>query len=186
MKKLLPLLAVLALLAGCSAEPVEMNRALALRTKLLQASTCTFNAEITADCGEDLYTFGMHCMADEKGEITFQVTKPDSISGITGTLSQEGGALTFDSTALQFELLADGRLSPVSAPWVLMQALRGGYITSAGTEDGQIRLSVNDSFDNDALNLDIWLDEADLPKRAEICCAGRRILTVCVENMVIG
>ena len=186
MKKLLPLLAVLALLAGCSAEPVEMNRALALRTKLLQASTCTFNAEITADCGEDLYTFGMHCMADEKGEITFQVTKPDSISGITGTLSQQGGALTFDSTALQFELLADGRLSPVSAPWVLMQALRGGYITSAGIQDGQIRLSVNESFDDDALNLDIWLDEADLPKRAEICCDGKRILTVCVENMVIG
>ena len=186
MKKLLPLLAVLALLAGCSAEPVEMNRALALRTKLLQASTCTFNAEITADCGEDLYTFGMHCMADEKGEITFQVTKPDSISGITGTLSQQGGALTFDSTALQFELLADGRLSPVSAPWVLMQALRGGYITSAGTEDDQIRLSVNDSFDYDALNLDIWLDGADLPNLAEICCDGKRILTVCVENMVIG
>lgn len=186
MKKLLPLLAVLALLAGCSAEPVEMNRALALRTKLLQASTCTFNAEITADCGEDLYTFGMHCMADEKGEITFQVTKPDSISGITGTLSQQGGALTFDSTALQFELLADGRLSPVSAPWVLMQALRGGYITSAGTEDDQIRLSVNDSFDYDALNLDIWLDGENLPKRAEICCDGKRILTLSVENMVIG
>ena len=186
MKKLLPLLAVLALLAGCSAEPVEMNRALALRTKLLQASTCTFNAEITADCGEDLYTFGMHCMADEKGEITFQVTKPDSISGITGTLSQQGGALTFDSTALQFELLADGRLSPVSAPWVLMQALRGGFITSAGTEDDQIRLSVNDSFDDDALNLDIWLDEADIPKRVEICCDGKRMLTVCVENMAIG
>ena len=180
MKKLLPLLAVLALLAGCSAEPVEMNRALALRTKLLQASTCTFNAEITADCGEDLYTFGMHCMADEKGEITFQVTKPDSISGITGTLSQQGGALTFDSTALQFELLADGRLSPVSAPWVLMQALRGGYITSAGTEDDQIRLSVNDSFDYDALNLDIWLDGENLPKRAEICCDGKRILTLSV------
>ena len=185
MKKLLPFLALLVLLTGCASEPGEMNRALALRTKLLQSSNCIFDAEITADYREDLYTFGMHCTADEKGEITFQVTKPDSISGITGTLSQEGGALTFDSTALQFELLADGRLSPVSAPWVLMQALRGGYITSAGTEDGQIRLSVNDSFDDDALNLDIWLDEADLPKRAEICCAGRRILTVCVENMVI-
>ena len=186
MKKLLPFLALLALLTGCASEPMEMNRALALRTKLLQASTCTFNAEITADCGEDLYTFGMHCMADEKGEITFQVTKPDSISGITGTLSQQGGALTFDSTALQFELLADGRLSPVSAPWVLMQALRGGYITSAGTEDDQIRLSVNDSFDYDALNLDIWLDGENLPKRAEICCDGKRILTLSVENMVIG
>ena len=185
MKKLLPFLAVLALLAGCSAEPGEMNRALALRTKLLQSSNCAFDAEITADYGEDLHIFGMHCMVDKAGEITFQVTKPDFISGITGILSQKGGALTFDSTALQFELLADGRLSPVSAPWVLMQALRGGYITSAGIEAGQIRLSVNDSFDDDALNLDIWLDEADLPKRAEICCAGRRILTVCVENMVI-
>ena len=187
MKKVLSLLLLtVLLLTGCSDTPKEMNRALSLRTKLLQASSCSFDAEITADYGDKLYTFGMACTADDKGDVTFRVTAPDSISGLTGQISREGGALTFDDTALQFNLLADDQLSPVSAPWVLMKTLRGGYITGAGLEDGLLRLSINDSYEDDALNLDIWLDSEDVPEKAEICYDGKRILSIRVENMVIS
>ena len=186
MKKALSLLLTVLLLTGCSETPKEMDRALALRTKLLQTSSCSFDAEITADYGDKLYTFGMACTADAKGNVTFQVTAPESISGITGQITREGGTLTFDDTALQFNLLADDQLSPVSAPWVLMKALRGGYMTSAGMEDGLLRLSVNDSYDDDALNLDVWLDSEDIPEKADICYDGKRILSIRVENVVFS
>ena len=163
-----------------------MERALTLRTKLLQASSCTFDAEITADYGEILHVFRVNCSADAQGEVSFRVSAPESIAGITGTLSGKGGALKFDETALYFNLLADGQLSPISAPWVLISALRGGYLTSAGMENGLLRVSVNDSYEEDALNLDVWLDSLDMPKRADICYAGKRILSLELENVQIS
>ncbi len=186
MKKILPLLLTAVLLMGCSQTPKEMERALSLRSRLLQASSCTFDAEITADYGDILHVFHMNCTADAQGGVSFRVGAPESIAGITGTLSSQGGALTFEDTALYFELLADGQLSPVSAPWVLMKALRGGYLTSAGMENDQLRVSVNDSYEEDALNLDVWLDSADIPQRADICYAGKRILSLKLENVQIS
>ena len=186
MKKVLPLLLAVVLLTGCSRTPKEVERALALRTRLLQASTCAFDAEITADYGEILHVFRMNCTVDDQGGVSFRVTEPESIAGITGEISKQGGALTFDDTALFFNLLADEQLSPVSAPWVLMKALRGGYITSAGMEGGLLRLSVNDSYEEDALNLDVWLDSEDVPQRADICYAGKRILSLKLENVHIS
>lgn len=186
MKKVLPLLLAVVMLAGCSKTPKEMERALSLRSKLLKASACTFDAEITADYGDNLHVFRMNCTSDGKGDVTFRVTAPESIAGISGKISQQGGALTFDDTALYFELLADEQLSPVSAPWVLMKALRGGYITSVGIEDRLLRVSVNDSYEDDALNLDVWLDEGDSPQKADICYAGKRILSLRLENVVIS
>lgn len=186
MKKVLPLLLIVVLFTGCSKTPKEMERALTLRTKLLQASSCTFDAEITADYGEILHVFRVNCSVDAQGEVSFRVSAPESIAGITGTLSGKGGALKFDETALYFNLLADGQLSPISAPWVLISALRGGYLTSAGMENGLLRVSVNDSYEEDALNLDVWLDSSDMPKRADICYAGKRILSLELENVQIS
>ena len=186
MKKVLPLLLAVVLLTGCSLTPKEVERALALRTRLLQASTCAFDAEITADYGEILHVFRMNCTVDDQGGVSFRVTAPESIAGITGTLSKQGGALTFDDTALYFDLLADQQLSPVSAPWVLMKALRGGNITSAGVEKGSLRISVDDSYEENALNLEVWLDSEDIPQRADICYAGKRILSLNLENVRIS
>ena len=163
-----------------------MERAMALRTRLLQASSCTFDTEITADYGETLHVFRMNCAADAEGGVTFCLTAPESIAGITGTLSKGGGALTFDDTALYFDLLAEEQLSPISAPWVLIKALRGGYLTSAGVENGLLRVSVNDSYADDALNLDVWLNSDDIPQRADICYAGKRILSLKLENVRIS
>lgn len=186
MKKLLPLLLAVVVLTGCSQTPKEVERALSLRAKLLQASSCTFDAEITADYGEILHVFRMNCTVDSQGGLSFRVTAPETIAGITGSISKQGGALTFDDTALYFDLLADGQLSPVSAPWVMIKALRGGYVTGAGMEDGLLRVSVNDSYEENALNLDVWLDSGDIPKRADICYAGKRILSLTLENVQIS
>ena len=80
---------------------------MALRARLLAADGCTFHAEITADYGDKTYSFETECLANEQGGISFKVTEPESIEGVTGTVSAEGGKLTFDGEALAFELLAD-------------------------------------------------------------------------------
>lgn len=182
MKKLVSMLMLLALLTGCAGENEALDRAMALRAKLLAAAGCSFDAVITADYGDKTHRFAVSCTADGKGNVTFTVTEPETISGITGTVSGEGGELTFDETALAFPLLADGQVTPVSGPWLFMKTLRGGYVRSCGTEGQLLRLSVDDSYREDALHLDIWLGEADLPTRCEIVYDDRRILSLEVSN----
>lgn len=178
-------LAVLLLLSGCGFDNPGLDRAMKLRASLL-SSGCSFDTEITADYGDKIYTFSLRCQGDSSGYLTFEVTAPESIAGITGRISNEGGYLTFDDAALAFELLADGQVSPVSAPWILLRTLRGGYVTACSEEGEGLRLSVDDSYEEDALHLDIWLDAGDLPTRAEILWDGRRIITIAVENFQIS
>ena len=184
MKKLAAAALALLLFTGCSGKNAEMERGLNLRAQLLKAAQCRFSCEITADYGEKLYTFSMDCQGDDQGNLTFCVTAPETISGITGSVDDDGGKLTFDGNALAFTLLADGQVSPVSGPWLLMKTLRSGYLTSCGMEDGCLRIAIDDSYADDALHLDIWLDGNDLPTRGEILWQGRRILSVSVKNFV--
>lgn len=173
MKKWLVL--VLALLfTGCgSAKDPGME----LRQQLLEGS-CAFEAEITADYGDTLSQFTLSCQGDDRGNVTFSVLSPESIQGITGTVAAGKGALTFDGTALSFPLLADGQLSPVSAPWLLLRVLRGGNLLSQGTEGRLTRLTYRDGYREEDLLADIWLTEEGLPTRAEFLHRGRKILSI--------
>ena len=94
----------------------------------------------------------------------------------------EDGTLTFDNVALHFPLLADNQVTPVSAPWLLVKTLRSGYITSAGGGKEFLRLSIDDSYADDALHLDIWLDNSNTPVKAEILFRERKILSLDVKN----
>jgi len=152
------------------------------RNQMLTASGCTFAAKITADYGSELYQFSVKCHGNENGEIAFRISDPELLSGITGKISDTGGELTFDETALCFPLLTDEQLSPASAPWIFLKTLRSGYITSACFEEKLLRLSIDDSYEEDALHLDIWIDEKKAPIRADILYDGKRILSLDVEN----
>ncbi len=171
-------------LCGCSSQNKELDAGMVLRDKLLSGEGCRFQAEITADYGDKLQTFAMSCEGDKQGAMTFAVTAPETITGITGNISEGRGQLTFDDTALYFDLLTDEQLSPVSAPWIFLKTLRSGYLTSAGKDGDQIRLTIDDSYEDDALQLDIWL-EGGTPVRAEILYDGRRILSLAVTNFEI-
>lgn len=185
MKRLVCVAMIVLLLTGCGGGNEELDRVMALRAELLASDGCTFEAKITADYGDKTYHFEMDCLANEQGGISFSVISPDSIAGITGTVSAEGGKLTFDDEVLAFELLADGQVTPVSAPWLLVKTLRGGYVTSCGRDGDSLRVSIDDSYEEDALHLDIWLDGSDVPQRAEIIWKERRILSLELENFEI-
>lgn len=174
------------LLAGCQMKNTELERGMALRSSVLKAEKCSFAVDITADYGDVVQSFSMDCEADKDGNVTFCVTAPETISGITGGIEKEGGKLTFDEEVLYFELFADDILSPVSAPWILMKTLRAGYLKSAGMDEDRIFLTIDDSYEEDALQVDIWLDENDLPEKADILQEGRRILSLKVKNFALS
>ena len=157
-----------------------------LRQQVLSSDSCSFLCHITADYGDTLHKFSMDCQGDSQGNIHFTVTAPESISGITGTVSKTGGQLTFDEAALQFDLLTDRQLSPISAPWIFLKTLREGYLLNAGREEDLTHCAARDSYEEDALLVDFWLGPGDLPQKAEILFRERKILTLELENFSLA
>ena len=179
-KGLLPsLLVSFILLCGCAGP--ETDPGLALRSRILEKGCC-FGAEITADYGDSLSVFAMHCQADSAGSLRFTVTAPESIAGISGSVAAGTGKLLFEDKAVSFPLLADGLLTPAAAPWIFVRTLRSGNLIASGREGDGTRLSIDDSFREDALRLDIWLDEAGNPTKADISCKEQRYLSMVVQN----
>ena len=170
------------LLVGCSGGEAQLNRGVALRESLLQSQGCGFTAEITANFTDQIYQFSMDCAVSKEGTLTFTVQAPESIAGITGKIAGNSGKLIFDDQALSFPLLADGEVSPVSAPWLMIRALMSGYLTSCGMDGDSLRLTIDDSYADNALQVDIWLDSQDHPARAELLWQGRRVLSLTVKG----
>ena len=184
MRKLVVLLLsfLLGLLPGCGGGKDAVAQAMDLRARLLSSNGYTFDTEVTADFGDKVYTFSMNCRADNAGNVTFTVILPETIAGISGVIDSNGGKITFDDVALAFGLLADGRLTPVSAPWILVHTLHYGYIVSCAQADEGLMLSINNSYEDDALNLSVYLGQDGLPVGAEIFNDGSRILSLSVNN----
>jgi hypothetical protein len=184
MKRLLAICLLFFTFCGCNTANSEMDDALALRQQLLKSQGCRFVADISADYQDSLYSFSLECEADKNGFLKFTVLQPESISGITGTVSTQGGKLTFDDKVLAFPLLADGLLSPVSAPWIFLQAMRGGYIKSCGKDADGLLITINDTFSGEPLYVDIFSNENGDVNHSDIFWHGRRILSMDIKDIV--
>ena len=182
MKKLTALVIALVILTGCTGKRDEMDRAMRLRADLLGSGGCSFTAHLTADYGDAIHEFTLYCEGWNNGDLGFRVEAPDTICGITGRFKGEEGALTFDDVALAFPLLAEGELSPVSAPWLLINTLRSGYLISAGDEGALLHLTLHDSYEADAMQIDVWTDRDGAPQRAEFLWQGRRMLSIYIKE----
>lgn len=182
MKRILGFLALIVLLTGCGNS--ALDEAMEVREQIQHGNGCSFDATITADYGDELHEFQMHCKTDELGNLSFSVIAPETIAGITGVVSDEGGKLTFEDKALMFELMADGQITPVSAPWVFVKTLRSGYLNACTYTDSGMMLIIDDSYEEDALKLEILFDSNNIPTNAEILWDGRRILSLKINDFV--
>ena len=176
---MLPLLLVFFL--GCSGPDPAMEAALDLRSRCLSDSNVTFTAEIRADYIARIEVFTLECASSPDGTCTFRVLEPGDISDIRGTVRGSEGTVEFDDTVLAFPLMAEGRLSPLTGPWVLMKAIRSGCIIAAGTEGETFHVTIDDSYADNALTVDLWLEEGRVTE-AEIAWEGRRCVTMTVED----
>ena len=185
MKKLMALIVALVMLPVCTGKRDEMDRVMRLRAELLGSEGCSFTAHLTADYGDQIHEFTLYCEGRNNGDLGFRVEAPETIEGITGRFQGKEGALTFDDEVLAFPLIVDGQVTPVSGPWIFLKTLLGGYLTACGQEEEYLHLTIDDSYADDALQLEIWLNEADVPVQGEIIYDGRRILTMKFENFLI-
>ena len=173
------------LLMGCNARNDALNQAMDLRKCILEAQECRFQSAVTADYGENIYTFQMDCVVDSSGTLEFTVTDPQTIAGITGRITDSEASLIYEDKILAFPMLADGTLTPVSAPWIFINTLRSGYITGCSEEKDGLCLYIDDSYEENPLQLQIYTDEIANPVSAEIIWKDRRILSLDIRNFTI-
>lgn len=172
---------VLLCLSGCGKSEGPTQKALDFRTALMQEEGCSFTADITADYGDKLYVFSVsaECSGDET-KIT--VLSPDSIAGIVATVSADGAKLSFEDTCLDFGKLANGYVSPVSAPWLLHRCWIGEYIAYAGADGDLERITYLKGYNKQEVTLDTWLSADGVPVHAEVLYDGVRCLTIEIKD----
>lgn len=173
------------LLCACASERSAVSPAIAFRAELVQAGGCSFQAEITADFGDTVQSFSMDCSSDSEGRTELTVTAPETIAGITATVSDSGGTITYDGMAVDFGLLANGNVIPAAAPALVTACWTGEYIASGGDEDGRYRATYEKNFDEKRLLVDTWFENG-VPICAEICYNQQRILKLTISDFTMN
>lgn len=163
------------LLSGCGGTENPLTPAIEFRAALVQAGGCSFTVKVTADSGEATDEFTLQCAADETGTVRFTVTQPQSLAGITATVSADGGTVTYDGMAMEFGLLANGNVIPAAAPALAVCCWRQEYLAAAGTDETGYRATYEKDFDEKRLIADTWFENG-IPIYAEVCYNNRRIL----------
>ena len=158
-----------------------MEAALELRSRCLASYQGSFRGDVRADYITTVEEFSLACETDREGTMAFQVLEPEEIAGIRGTVREDAGTVEFDETVLSFPLMAQGRLSPLSGPWVVLKAIRSGCIIAAGQEGELTRITIDDSYADNALTVDLWLEEGQL-NQAEVAWEGLRCLVMTFDD----
>lgn len=181
MRNIIAVFIAVCILSGCSRTDDSIDKAMTFRESMMSANGCAFVTTITADYKDVFYTFRMDCQVNSGGELTFRVVDPDSIEGISGCISAEEGKLTFDDKVLLFATLADGMVTPVSAPWLFINSLRSGYLKGCSQQGSGLYLQIDDSYADDTLQVNVQFSD-EVPVSAEIIWNNRRVITMEVEN----
>ena len=179
MKRILPLFLVF--LLGCSGPDPAMEAALDLRSRCLASPAVRFRAEVRADYITGFEEFTLDCETSPDGTVAFRVASPEEIADICGTVRRDEGTVEFDGAVLAYPLMAQGRLSPLSGPWVVMKAIRSGCIIAAGQEGELTRVTIDDSYADNALTVDVWLEEGQVIQ-AEVAWEGLRCLVMTFDD----
>ncbi len=162
-----------------------MQRTLDFRQKLLASGGCTFTADVTADYGDYLYSFTLQCSyRDGCGEMT--VLQPEEISGIRGRCADDAATVSFDGAVLEYGDLADGRIAPLSVPWLFGSAWEHDEILFASPDEEAIRATIQKGYDDEKILVDTWFSDG-APTAGEVSCAdGRRVLTVRFRDFAVS
>ncbi len=184
MKKLcllcLSVLCLALLLSGCGSGR-EAQRREDFAASLAAAQSLRFTASVRAEYPEKTVSFRLACEEDAEG-FTLRVLEPAEIAGVGVLLGADGAQLRYGELSIDTGPLDRWGLSPVSALPALGKALREGHLESAWAEG---ELSVWELAADDTLTVQVWLDEALVPQRAELVSDGRVAVFVEIDDWTV-
>lgn len=176
----------LLLLSACgSGETNDLQVPLDFRALLLAADSCGFTADMQVDVQGKLYQIVLDCVCYADGTTEMTVRAPASLEGIQATWNGSNGLLSFDGMAVDFGLLADQSLAPITLPAVMAEHWRSAYILAAGQEDGKLHVTYEDDASDMDLYVDTWFEEG-APVYAEISLNGAVVAELQLTNLQLN
>lgn len=166
-----PMMLLLLLCACGGGETNDLRTPMDFRAALLAADSVKFTADMQIDVQGRLYDLTLDCVSRADGVTELTVRKPASLEGIRAEISGGSGLLSFDGMAVDFGLLAEPELAPISLPARMVEYWRSAYILAAGQEDGLLRVTYMDDESDTDLEIDTWFDGEE-PIYTEISLNG--------------
>lgn len=188
--RLFALMIALVPLSACASGPggesADEARFSEIRQSALTASSIAFTAQIRADYGDTVLDYTLDCAVGD-GETLITVSSPKLIAGVTATVKDGSAALRFDGLILDPAEVGNGGLTPLTAPALIVGALREGHVSNARRETlGDVSALAVELLDGQNNTQTLWLDpESGALLQAEIQSGGRAVLTCTCENWTV-
>lgn len=173
------------LLSACSGTENKMQEALHFRTSLLEAQSCQFTAELTAQGETEVYACTLACEVDNQGTVTVTVVEPEEIAGIMATVTREGAQVEYDGVRLHFGELS-GSVTPVGTPGLLYAAWTSGYIAASGSENGTTLTRYLLGTGSEERQVDTWFDANGVPVSCDVTENGVVVVSVQLRDWQVS
>ena len=181
MRRMMAIFLCLCCFVGCESKDSGLEPAIEFRSALVQAGGCSFTAAITVDYGQRVQCFTLDCQADGEGTTKITLLQPETIAGVTATVMDGGGQITYDGMALDFGLLADDSLIPAAAPCMLATCWMKEYISDAGEMETGYQVRYRKKIGEKELLLDTFFENG-IPFLAEVCYNDSGILKIEISD----
>lgn len=178
---LLSVLLCFVVLSACAGDDGHIRPAIDFRAALVQSGGCSFTGEISADDGECIQIFRLSCDADAGGALSFTILEPETLEGISATVTEGGERLDYDGLSVDLGLLADESLAPAAAPGVILQSWLEGYILWGGESEEYYEVTYEQELNQVLLKV-VTTFKNKLPISAEVCYNNGRILQMKIEE----
>lgn len=182
MKRQAAALLAAVLLGGCSAVKDPVERAEDIRTHYDEVETVTLDAEVTAELGERVSEYGLHCVWNGT-QSTLTVTAPESIAGITARVSEYGSVLTFDGAELETALPERTGQTPLDVLPCVLEELVHSEPEQLWEEEDTLVLRYESRTEEGVVAKEVACDAESLALRwAEIYFNDERVLKCAVSS----
>lgn len=114
-----------------------------IRGQYLEMTACSGHAELNADYGRRVYTYGLDFTWAGEGETLLTLTAPELIAGTTARIAAGETALEYDGVMMETGPLNAAGLTPVDAVPALLTYAREGFAAECALEgEEETRLHV--------------------------------------------
>ena len=170
-------LCLLLLCGGCGKKSGAAEN---IQAQYSRIATAQAAAEVTFHTSQEDRSFTLQC-AFTPEESTVTVIEPDTVSGVTATVSGKELTIAYDGAVLSAGSV--GRFGPVNALPCLLRAIGSGYLLEEGRETLEdadcYRLTLDATAGDTPLKCTVWLDmETLLPHYAEFAADGTVVVSV--------
>lgn len=162
-----------------------------LRGQYLSMTACSGHAEVTADYGQRVYSYGLDFSWQREGETLLTLTAPESVAGTTAHISAGETALEYDGVMLETGAVNAAGLSPIDAIPALLTCVQEGFAAECvleGEEETDLHVTCRDPETDPGAGseTELWFDAATgALLRGEISEEGVTVIQCAVSDFAM-